>query len=55
MFILVLIFIPLYFHLYTGRKSGKGCFVYTPGVKDREVNAEAENIMKKYSVTPAKQ
>lgn len=33
-----------------GRKSGKGCFVYKPGVKDRPINPEAENIMKKYAL-----
>lgn len=35
---------------FLGRKSGKGCFVYKPGVKDRPINAEAENIMKKYAL-----
>lgn len=35
---------------FLGRKSGKGCFVYKPGVKDRPINADAENIVKKYAL-----
>ncbi|XP_013781098.1 trifunctional enzyme subunit alpha, mitochondrial-like [Limulus polyphemus] len=38
-----------------GRKSGKGCFVYTPGVKERDINPEAERILKKYALVPVKQ
>ncbi|XP_064483584.1 trifunctional enzyme subunit alpha, mitochondrial-like isoform X2 [Ornithodoros turicata] len=35
---------------YLGRKSGKGCYLYTPGVKDRPVNPGAEEILRKYTV-----
>ncbi|XP_002436089.3 trifunctional enzyme subunit alpha, mitochondrial [Ixodes scapularis] len=38
---------------FHGRKSGKGCYLYTPGVKDRPTNTEAENLLKKYR-TPKK-
>lgn len=38
--------------LLTGRKSGKGVFVYEPGVKDRNVNEGALNLLKKFSVEP---
>jgi len=37
---------------YHGRKSGKGCFVYAKGVKDRPVNPGAEEILKKFKVEP---
>lgn len=37
---------------YLGRKSGKGCYVYTPGSKSREVNPGAEEILKKYALVP---
>ncbi|KAL1472988.1 hypothetical protein MTO96_039020, partial [Rhipicephalus appendiculatus] len=35
---------------FLGRKSGKGCYIYKPGVKDRPINAEAENLLKKYAL-----
>jgi len=37
---------------YLGRKSGKGCYVYEKGVKDRRVNPGALEILKKYAHTP---
>ena len=37
---------------YYGRKSGKGCYVYEKGVKDRPVNPGALDILKKYKVEP---
>ncbi|GAB6029154.1 hypothetical protein CHUAL_004931 [Chamberlinius hualienensis] len=37
---------------YLGRKSGKGCYVYTPGSKERSVNPGAEAILKKFSLQP---
>ena len=31
-----------------GKKTGKGFYVYGPGKKDKTLNAEAQNILKKY-------
>lgn len=35
---------------FKGRKSGKGIYLYEDGTKDRSVNPEAEEILKKYNV-----
>lgn len=37
---------------YHGRKSGKGCFVYEKGVKNRPVNPGAMEILQRYKVEP---
>lgn len=36
---------------FKGRKSGKGCFVYGKGKKGKSVNADAEEILKKYKLS----
>ncbi|KAM9840198.1 hydroxyacyl-CoA dehydrogenase trifunctional multienzyme complex subunit alpha a [Aulostomus maculatus] len=36
---------------FKGRKSGKGCFIYRKGKKDKSVNPDAEEILKKYKVS----
>ena len=35
--------------LFTGRKSGKGCYVYS-GKKNKSVNTEAEALLEKYRI-----
>ncbi|TKS86957.1 Trifunctional enzyme subunit alpha, mitochondrial 78 kDa gastrin-binding protein TP-alpha [Collichthys lucidus] len=37
---------------FKGRKSGKGCYVYQPGLKTREVNPDIGEILEKYRLTP---
>lgn len=37
---------------FLGRKSGKGCYVYQPGLKSKEVNPDIGEIMEKYKMTP---
>ncbi|XP_029903502.1 hydroxyacyl-CoA dehydrogenase trifunctional multienzyme complex subunit alpha a [Myripristis murdjan] len=35
---------------FKGRKSGKGCYIYGKGKKDKSVNPDAEEILKKYKL-----
>uniref|UniRef100_A0A673KR10 Trifunctional enzyme subunit alpha, mitochondrial n=1 Tax=Sinocyclocheilus rhinocerous TaxID=307959 RepID=A0A673KR10_9TELE len=37
---------------FKGRKSGKGCYIYQPGLKRRDVNTEALEILESYKLTP---
>uniref|UniRef100_A0A8C7RNH2 enoyl-CoA hydratase n=1 Tax=Oncorhynchus mykiss TaxID=8022 RepID=A0A8C7RNH2_ONCMY len=37
---------------FKGRKSGKGCYVYTPGLKSKDVNPDIEDVLEKYKLTP---
>uniref|UniRef100_A0A671L9G3 Trifunctional enzyme subunit alpha, mitochondrial n=1 Tax=Sinocyclocheilus anshuiensis TaxID=1608454 RepID=A0A671L9G3_9TELE len=37
---------------FKGRKSGKGCYIYQPGLKHRDVNTEALEILQSYKLTP---
>ncbi|KAE8290184.1 Trifunctional enzyme subunit alpha, mitochondrial TP-alpha Long-chain enoyl-CoA hydratase [Larimichthys crocea] len=37
---------------FKGRKSGKGCYVYQPGLKTREVNPDIGEILEKYRLIP---
>ncbi|KAL2098927.1 hypothetical protein ACEWY4_005407 [Coilia grayii] len=37
---------------FKGRKSGKGCYVYQPGIKTKDVNPEALEILEKFKMTP---
>uniref|UniRef100_A0A669CF64 Trifunctional enzyme subunit alpha, mitochondrial n=1 Tax=Oreochromis niloticus TaxID=8128 RepID=A0A669CF64_ORENI len=37
---------------FKGRKSGKGCYVYQPGTKVRDVNPDIGDILEKYKLTP---
>lgn len=38
--------------LSTGRKSGKGCFVYNTGQKVKPVNEDAVAVIQKYRMDP---
>lgn len=43
----------LFFHeTLIGRKSGKGCYIYQPGLKRRDVNPEILDILEAYKLTP---
>uniref|UniRef100_A0A8D0CPD7 Hydroxyacyl-CoA dehydrogenase trifunctional multienzyme complex subunit alpha a n=1 Tax=Sander lucioperca TaxID=283035 RepID=A0A8D0CPD7_SANLU len=42
--------IELTWSAFESRKSGKGIYLYEDGTKDRSVNPEAEEILKKYKV-----
>uniref|UniRef100_A0A1A8PWT5 Trifunctional enzyme subunit alpha, mitochondrial n=1 Tax=Nothobranchius rachovii TaxID=451742 RepID=A0A1A8PWT5_9TELE len=37
---------------FKGRKSGKGCYVYQPGRKAKDVNPEIGDILEKFRMTP---
>lgn len=37
---------------FLGRKSGKGIFIYEKNTKNKDVNLEALNILKKYAIQP---
>uniref|UniRef100_A0A2I4CL94 Trifunctional enzyme subunit alpha, mitochondrial n=1 Tax=Austrofundulus limnaeus TaxID=52670 RepID=A0A2I4CL94_AUSLI len=37
---------------FKGRKSGKGCYIYQEGRKDKDVNPEMRDILEKFRMTP---
>uniref|UniRef100_A0A3B4AXP3 Trifunctional enzyme subunit alpha, mitochondrial n=1 Tax=Periophthalmus magnuspinnatus TaxID=409849 RepID=A0A3B4AXP3_9GOBI len=37
---------------YKGRKSGKGCYIYQPGLKVKELNSGIDEILEKYKLNP---
>ncbi|KAJ4938818.1 hypothetical protein JOQ06_028284 [Pogonophryne albipinna] len=37
---------------FKGRKSGKGCYVYQPGLKTKDVNPEIGDILEQFKLTP---
>ncbi|XP_056624566.1 hydroxyacyl-CoA dehydrogenase trifunctional multienzyme complex subunit alpha b [Triplophysa dalaica] len=37
---------------FKGRKSGKGCYIYQPGLRRRDVNPEIRDILETYKLTP---
>lgn len=37
---------------FKGRKSGKGYYVYTPGLKHKDINPDIEDILEKYKMIP---
>ncbi|XP_076833792.1 hydroxyacyl-CoA dehydrogenase trifunctional multienzyme complex subunit alpha b [Brachyhypopomus gauderio] len=37
---------------FKGRKSGKGCYVYQPGLKHKDINPELEEVLELYKLTP---
>lgn len=41
-----------FFFLFLGRKSGKGCYIYQPGLKTKEVNPDIGEILDKYRLKP---
>lgn len=38
--------------LFSGRKSGKGIYIYETNVKNRNINLSALDILKKYKLEP---
>lgn len=41
-----------FFFFPQGRKSGKGCYIYQPGLKSKQINTEIDDILAKYKLTP---
>ncbi|XP_027855695.1 hydroxyacyl-CoA dehydrogenase trifunctional multienzyme complex subunit alpha b isoform X2 [Xiphophorus couchianus] len=37
---------------FKGRKSGKGCYIYQPGRKGKDVNPDVGDILEKFKITP---
>ncbi|XP_068437005.1 hydroxyacyl-CoA dehydrogenase trifunctional multienzyme complex subunit alpha b [Clinocottus analis] len=37
---------------FKGRKSGKGCYIYQPGLKTKEVNPDIGDILEEFKMTP---